>query len=85
MPMNSYSVPLRQLVDEFNLTISYEATNYDKVQLMVEEVMRPGLQLWLAAQATRNPAQATSPPTALRQIPLAAWMLTPSSLPRCIP
>lgn len=45
MPMNSYSVPLRQLVDEFNLTISYEATNYDKVQLMVEEVMRPGLQL----------------------------------------
>ena len=45
MPMNSYSVPLRQVVEEFNLTVSYAATNYDKVQLMVEEVMRPGLQL----------------------------------------
>lgn len=45
MPMNSYSVPLRQLVEEFNLTVSYKAANYDKVQLMVEEVMRPGLQL----------------------------------------
>ena len=45
MPMNSYSVPLRQVVEEFNLTVSYAATKYDKVQLMVEEVMRPGLQL----------------------------------------
>ena len=45
MPMNSYSVPLRQVVEEFNLTVSYAAKNYDSVQLMVEEVMRPGLQL----------------------------------------
>ena len=45
MPMNSYSVPLQQVVKEFNLTVSYAAANYDRVQLMVEEVMRPGLQL----------------------------------------
>ena len=45
MPMNSYSVPLRQVVEEFNLTVSYAAKNYDSVLLMVEEVMRPGLQL----------------------------------------
>lgn len=45
MPMNSYSVPLRRIVEEFNLTISYAASDYDRVQLVVEEVMRPGLQL----------------------------------------
>lgn len=45
MPMNSYSVRLKQVVEEFNMTVTYAASNYENVQLMVEEVMRPGLQL----------------------------------------
>lgn len=45
MPMNSYSVLLKKVVEEFNLTVSYASSDYDKVCLMVEEVMRPGLQL----------------------------------------
>lgn len=45
MPMHSYSVLLKKVVEEFNLTVSYASSDYDKVCLMVEEVMRPGLQL----------------------------------------
>ena len=45
MPMNSYSVPLKTVVDEFHLTVAYASTDYDRVQIMGEEVSRPGLQL----------------------------------------
>lgn len=45
MPMNSYSVQLKQLVQEFNLTVTYAASDYERIQLIVEEVMRPGLPL----------------------------------------
>lgn len=44
MPMNSYSVPLTQVVEEFNLTVVHASSDYDKVRIMVEEVSRPGLQ-----------------------------------------
>ena len=44
MPANSYSVPLTKVVEEFNLNIVHAASNYDKVQIVVEEVSRPGLQ-----------------------------------------
>jgi HPr kinase/phosphorylase len=43
--MNNYSVPLSQLVEEFNLTIAYRATDYEQIQVMVDEVSRPGLPL----------------------------------------
>lgn len=43
--MNSYSVALKKLVQEFNLTVMHASTDYDTVQIMVEEVARPGLQL----------------------------------------
>lgn len=42
---DSYSVPLSQLVDEFNLEIIYRATDYEKRKIFVEDVNRPGLQL----------------------------------------
>lgn len=45
MPMNSYSMPLKKVVEEFNLTIAHASSDYDQVKLMVEEVSRPGLQL----------------------------------------
>ncbi len=44
MPMNSYSVPLRQVVEEFNLSVAHASTDYENVRIMVEEVSRPGLQ-----------------------------------------
>ena len=43
--MNKYSVPLQQLVEEFNLSIAYRATDYDEIRIMVDEVSRPGLPL----------------------------------------
>ena len=43
--MNHYSVPLRQLVEEFNFTVAYRATDYDEIRVMVDEVSRPGLPL----------------------------------------
>ena len=43
--VNMYSVPLKSLVEEFSLEVAFEATDYDKVRLTVEDVARPGLQL----------------------------------------
>ncbi len=39
------SVLLTTLVEEFRLEVVYAATDYDKVRLTVEDVARPGLQL----------------------------------------
>ena len=39
------SVPLRMLVEEFQLEIVFAATDYDMIRLTVEDVARPGLQL----------------------------------------
>ena len=39
------SVPLKTLVDEFQLEIAFAATDYEQVRLTVEDVARPGLQL----------------------------------------
>ena len=43
--MDLYSVPLKQLVEEFQLEVTYAASDYDVVCLTVEDVARPGLQL----------------------------------------
>ena len=43
--MNSYSVPLKRLVEEFKLSIAYQATDYEQIRVMVDEVSRPGLPL----------------------------------------
>ncbi len=43
--MNHYSVPLKQMVEEFKLSISYQATDYDQILVRVDEVSRPGLPL----------------------------------------
>ncbi len=43
--MNTYSVHLKQVVEEFNLSVTYASSDYENVQVMVEEVARPGLQL----------------------------------------
>ncbi len=43
--MNSYSVPLSKVVQEFNLTVVHASTDYERVQVTVEEVTRPGLQM----------------------------------------
>ena len=42
---DTYSVPLKQLVEEFHLEVAFAATDYESVQLTVEDVARPGLQL----------------------------------------
>ena len=43
--VDTYSVPLTQLVEEFHLEVAYAATDYEKIRLTVEDVSRPGLQL----------------------------------------
>ena len=40
-----HSVPLTQLVKEFNLQVVYAATDYEDIRLTVEDIARPGLQL----------------------------------------
>ena len=43
--VDTYSVPLKQLVEEFHLEVAYAATDYEAIRLTVEDVARPGLQL----------------------------------------
>ena len=43
--IDTYSVALSQLVQEFNLTILHKSTDYPSIRLTVEDVARPGLQL----------------------------------------
>ena len=41
----NYSVLLSQLVQQFNLSVYYAATDYEKIHLTVADLARPGLQL----------------------------------------
>lgn len=43
--MNNYSVRLKELAEEFHLTMAYRASNYDEIRVTVDEVSRPGLPL----------------------------------------
>ena len=43
--IDTYSVALKRLVEEFNLEIAYAATDFDSIRITVEDVARPGLQL----------------------------------------
>ena len=40
-----HCVPLTRLVEEFHLKVAFRSTDYEAVQLTVEDVARPGLQL----------------------------------------
>ena len=41
----TYCVPLCEVVTRFNLEIAWRSTDYDKIQLTVADVARPGLQI----------------------------------------
>ena len=43
--IDTYSVPLKTLVEEFHLDIAYAASDYSSIRITVEDVSRPGLQL----------------------------------------
>ena len=43
--INSYSVPLSQLVKEFNLRLLHKATDFESINITVDDISRPGLQL----------------------------------------
>ena len=43
--MDTYIVPLKKVVEEFKLEVLFEASDFSKVQLTVQDVSRPGLQL----------------------------------------
>ena len=46
LPMiETYSLPLQQLVKEFKLEIAYASTDFESIRITVEDVARPGLQL----------------------------------------
>lgn len=41
----TYSVPLSRVVSQFDLQVAYRSTDYEKIQITVADVARPGLQL----------------------------------------
>ena len=43
--IDTYSVPLTDLVKEFDLIVEFASTDYDSIRLTVEDVSRPGIQL----------------------------------------
>ena len=43
--VDTYSVPLTSLVEEFSLEVVYAATDYHSIRLTVEDVARPGMQI----------------------------------------
>jgi len=43
--LETYSVPLTQLVQEFHLEVLHASSDYESIRLTVEDVARPGLQL----------------------------------------
>ena len=43
--IDTYSVSLTTVVNEFDLEVAFAATDYDRIQLTVPDVARPGLQL----------------------------------------
>ena len=43
--IDTYSVPLTQLVEEFKLDVAYASTDFSSIRITVEDVARPGLQL----------------------------------------
>ena len=43
--IDTYSVPLTQLVKEFQLEVAYASTDFSSIRITVEDVARPGLQL----------------------------------------
>ena len=42
---NIYSIPLSDIVSEFNLDFFYKSSDFDKIHVTVDEVSRPGLHL----------------------------------------
>ena len=43
--IDTYSVPLTTIVKEFELQVVHAATDYESIQITVEDVARPGMQL----------------------------------------
>ena len=43
--IDTYSVPLTTIVEKFQLEVAFASTDYESIQLTVEDVARPGLQL----------------------------------------
>ena len=40
-----YSVPLSQVVSQFDLEVAWRSSDYDKIRITVADVARPGLQI----------------------------------------
>ena len=43
--IDTYSVPLTQLVQEFQLALAYRSSDFEAIRVTVDDVSRPGLQL----------------------------------------
>ena len=43
--IETYSVPLTTIVNEFDLKVEFASTDYESIRLTVEDVARPGMQL----------------------------------------
>ena len=43
--IDTYSVPLKKLVEDFKLEVAHTSTDFESIRITVEDVARPGLQL----------------------------------------
>ena len=43
--IDTYSEPLKQLVEDFKLDVPQASTDFESIRITVEDVARPGLQL----------------------------------------
>ena len=43
--IDTYSVPLKKLVEDFRLEVAYASSDFSSIRITVEDVARPGLQL----------------------------------------
>jgi len=43
--IETYSVSLKTLVEEFRLQVAFSSSDFDSIRITVDDVSRPGLQL----------------------------------------
>ena len=80
---NIYSIPLSDIVSEFNLDFFYKSSDFDKIHVTVDEVSRPGLHLagfFDHFEPMRNDVCAASGSFSRSSIPASRALHTASSL-----
>ena len=90
-----YRVPLRQLVEEFNLKVIYQAPDYEQIQITAVDINRAGMQLTgffeyfepmrLQDVYKRQPIYFITSQSASPTVPLKGSLLRCSATPKASP